>query len=100
MYNSVGYEWDEAKRIASLAKHGLNFADAGLLYESCGKQTPLAKYSGENRWRDVAVVQTHGGTLTLIYMIRESKVRVVSFRPASRKERKAYETDKIRAANY
>ena len=28
------YEWDEAKREANLAKHGLDFADADLVLES------------------------------------------------------------------
>ncbi|WP_394757395.1 hypothetical protein [Rhodoferax sp.] len=27
--------WDDAKRIANLAKHGLDFADAGEVLASC-----------------------------------------------------------------
>lgn len=29
------YEWDEAKRATNLEKHGLDFADAQLVYEFC-----------------------------------------------------------------
>ena len=87
------------KRKANLEKHGLDFADAHLVYENPGKVTLPTTYSIEKRWQDVAIVETHGATLVLIYTIRDTTVRVVSFRRASREERKSYETDQVRSAD-
>jgi uncharacterized DUF497 family protein len=43
---------------------------------------------------DLALAVIHGKLLALIYTDRGDDVRVISFRPASREERKQYEQDK------
>jgi uncharacterized DUF497 family protein len=43
---------------------------------------------------DLAMAVIRGKLLTLIYTERGGDVRVISFRPASREERKQYEQDK------
>ena len=48
--------WDEAKRKTNLEKHGLHFADAGLVYESPGKITFQSPRKGEARKQDIAMV--------------------------------------------
>jgi hypothetical protein len=83
--------WDEAKRQANLAKHGLDFADAHLVYDNPEKVTFLSPRNSEKRKMDVAIISFEGRTLSLIYMERGSDIRVISFRAASRVERKAYE---------
>jgi uncharacterized DUF497 family protein len=42
-------------------------------------------------WMDLALAVIHGKLLALIYTKREDDVRVISFRPASREERKQFE---------
>jgi uncharacterized DUF497 family protein len=42
---------------------------------------------------DVALAVVKGRLLTLIYTERDDEVRAISFRPASRTERKQYEED-------
>ncbi len=42
---------------------------------------------------DVALALVKGRLLTLVYTERDSEVRVISFRNASRTERKQYEED-------
>lgn len=86
-------EWDEAKRKANLEKHGLDFADAYLVYENPDKLTFRLPYSREERFQDLAIVQTALGMLSLVYTLRGEVIRVISFRPASRKERAIYEAD-------
>lgn len=61
------YQWDEAKRLSNLEKHGLDFADAHLVYEDPGKVTLPAAYADENRRQDMAIVEALGGTPALIY---------------------------------
>ena len=87
------YEWDEAKRSSNLAKHGLDFRDAYLVYENPDKCTYDSSRQGERRLIDLALAVIHGKLLALIYTERGEDVRVISFRPASREEREQYEQD-------
>jgi uncharacterized protein len=87
------YVWDEAKRKSNLKKHGLDFKDAYLVYESPNKCTYDASREDEFRLMDVALAVVKGRILTLVYTEQDDKVRVISFRNASRTERKQYEED-------
>jgi hypothetical protein len=84
------YEWDEAKREANLRKHGLDFWAAHLVYESPRKVTTRLKSKLEERFLDVALVELRGAILALVYTNRNGNVRFISFRHASRKERRRY----------
>ena len=88
------FVWDEAKRSSNLKKHGLDFKDAHLVYDNPEKCTYDSSRAGERRFIDVALAVIKGRLLTLIYTERGDDVRVISFRPASREERKQYEQDK------
>lgn len=83
------FEWDEAKRAANLAKHGLDFADvtavdwAGATYEP-----DLRADYGEDRMR--AFVFWDGRLHQITFTRRGKTMRVMSFRRASRKERRLY----------
>lgn len=87
------YVWDEAKRKSNLRKHGLDFRDAYLVYENPDKCTYDASRCEEFRMMDVAMVVVRGRLLTLVYTETDDAVRVISFRHASREERKQYEKD-------
>jgi uncharacterized protein len=85
------YEWDEAKREANLRKHGLDFDDADSVFENPHKVTFAIPGRGEARWLDVALVELNGVVLALVYAVRGYNVRIISFRKASRKERRIYD---------
>ena len=87
------YAWDEAKRKSNLKKHGLDFRDANLVYENSNKCTYDASRNGEYRLMDIALAVVKGRVLTLVYIEDDQDVRVISFRNASREERKRYEED-------
>ena len=87
------YVWDEAKRRSNLKKHGLDFRDADLVYENPDKCTYEASREHEYRLMDVALAVIKGKLLTLVYTENADEVRVISFRNASREERKRYEED-------
>ena len=84
------YEWDEAKREANLKKHGLDFIAAHLVYENPNKLTYRLRTLPETRLLDVALVELHGAVLALVYTMRDGNVRFISFRYASRRERRTY----------
>ena len=87
------YVWDEVKRKSNLQKHGLDFRDAHLVYENPDKCTYDASRDDEYRLMDVALAVINGRLLTLVYTEQDDNVRVISFRNASRTERKQYEED-------
>ena len=88
--NPVVYVWDERKRSANLAKHGLDFARADLVFESALKVTIESfKGGGETRFLDYAEVE--GVLLALLYTLRNDAVRIISFRPTKRRERRKYD---------
>jgi hypothetical protein len=84
------YEWDEAKREANLKKHGLDFADAWLVCENPERLTLISAQRGERRKMDLALVEVHGQLLCVVHTERGENIRVISFRRASRKERRLY----------
>jgi len=88
------FVWDETKRLSNLKKHGLDFRDAHLVYDDPNKCTYDASRYDEYRLMDVALLVIRGRLLTLVYMEIRDDVRVISFRNASREERKAYEQDR------
>ena len=81
--------WDERKRAANLAKHGLDFADASRVFESLSKFTFESARKGEGRKLDLAMVENV--LLAFVYVERRSAVRAISLRRASRAERRIYE---------
>ena len=85
------YEWDEAKREANLRKHGFDFDDADTVLENPNRITFSELGRGEARWRDLALVETVGSVLTVVYTVRGYNIRIISFRKASRKERRIYD---------
>ena len=89
------FVWDEAKRKSNLGKHGLDFKDAGLVYDNAEKCTYQSDRKSEHRLMDLAFAVVNGRLLALIYTERGDDIRVISFRPASREEREQYENDSI-----
>jgi hypothetical protein len=57
---SVMVIWDEAKRKINLEKHGLDFADAYLVYDNPDKITFQSTRKGEDRLQDIAMVAIYG----------------------------------------
>ena len=89
VYDRIAYEWDEAKRLANLSEHKLDFEDAWRVYEATDKVTYQSLYLHEERWIDLAEVE--GVVLLLVYTMRGETVRCISFRRARRgRERRIY----------
>ena len=82
--------WDEAKRIANLAKHGLDFADAGIVLESHYKLDMTVVRGSERRTQSFSYVMDQLRVLTVVHVDREGATRVISYRPASEKETEVY----------
>ena len=83
------YEWDEAKRATDLEKHGLDFTRACMVLESEYILIVDSPRKGEARQQAFACVFEALTVLTVVFVPGEQRCRIVSFRPAKRKERSA-----------
>jgi len=82
--------WDEDKRLANIAKHGLDFADAGHVLGSRYRLDVSAVRSKETRVQSFSYVMNRLAVLTVVHVDREGTLRIISFRPASDKESEIY----------
>ena len=75
--------WDEPKRLANLARHGMDFADLDEAFFEGSVIVPakLGRYAAIGRYRS-------GIILVVFVALGTEGLSVVSMRPASRKERR------------
>ena len=85
------YEWDEAKRLSNLEKHGVDFWS---IY-SFEWDTALVEHSprgGELRWVATGFI---GGRLHLVaYTQRGERRRIISLHKANGRDRRKYERER------
>ena len=74
--------WDEAKRAANLAKHGLDFADAGEVLESQYRLDIAEMRDNELRTQSFSYVMNCLRVLTVVHIDRDDATRVISYRRA------------------
>jgi uncharacterized DUF497 family protein len=85
----MNFAWDPAKRLTNLVKHGLDFTDVPRLnWDEVTILEDRRFAYGERRYWAFGVLDGH--LLMVAYTRQEDIVRVISFRRASRKERKRY----------
>jgi uncharacterized protein len=90
----VEFEWDERKREANLAKHGLDFADAELVFTEDALVLPAVRHSEP---RHVLMGPLRGRLVLVAFTWRAGRVRVISMRRASAQEQKRYAEKRLEA---
>lgn len=83
--------WDEAKRSENLHKHGFDFADASEVLDSRYRMDVAVTRGGEARVQSISYALGFLAVLTVVHTKRDGATRVISFRPASDKEREVYD---------
>ena len=78
-------EWDQRKANANLRKHGVDFADAGTVLHD--------DHAGEERFVTIGL-DALGRVLVVVYTWRAQRVRIISARSATGRERSQYEEAK------
>ena len=87
------YEWDEAKRKANIAKHGVDFALVHDFDFETAWVTADDRFAyGENR--EIALGQIGQRVYVLVFHRRGSAIRVISLRKANAREVTSYESKK------
>jgi len=88
---AVDFEWDRGKAAANLAKHGIHFADAVVVFEDDFALTIRDPRIGdEERWI-TAGMDTLGRLLVVVYTWRGQAIRLISARLSTPRERRQYE---------
>jgi uncharacterized protein len=91
------FEWDEAKNRQNLAKHGINFEAAALVFKDpYVLSDPDRVVDDEERWQTIGTI---GVLIVLVAHLwwdedGEEVIRLISARKASSAERKSYEAHK------
>ncbi|USX23777.1 BrnT family toxin [Oxalobacteraceae bacterium OTU3REALA1] len=81
------YTWDEAKRKSNLRKHGLDFADAiGVIEGKSYTEEDTRYLYGERRY--ITIGHFEGKAVVVVFTEDDDEVRIISFRPATRRERR------------
>ncbi len=85
-----GFEWDEAKANANLRKHGIDFLDAALVFDDEARLDWFddREHYQEDRFCTLGDVQ--GRIIFVAYTIRGDRIRLITARRASTKEREEY----------
>ena len=82
------FEWDEAKRLKTIAERGLDFVDAVLAFDGRPALHIPATKAGETRFVTVAPI---GGKFhTVVWTWRGDTCRIISFRRSRCEEERAY----------
>ena len=86
---AYGYEWDETKREANLAKHGIDFSEVERFEPRASVVVPDHRRDyGEDRFRAYFRMDGEGRALTFTW--RGQRIRVISLRRAREREMRRY----------
>jgi len=83
-------EFDPAKAESNLAKHGIAFADAEPVLFDPGAYTTTRVVGKETRHVTTGM-DALGRVITVVWTMRGNNHRLISARPARRKEKQHYE---------
>lgn len=86
----MAFEWDEDKNQSNLHKHGVSFETARQIF-SRPILTSVDDRKDYGEVRNISIGQTDVTTvIVVVHAEREGNIRLISARPASRKERWTY----------
>jgi uncharacterized DUF497 family protein len=85
----VQFEFDPAKSLANLAKHGIDFEQAQALWQDQDYLEIPARTQDEPRW--LVLGQVDGRVWAAIVTYRGTTVRIISVRRARQEEEAHYE---------
>jgi uncharacterized DUF497 family protein len=88
------FEWDSAKARSNFLKHGVSFEEASTVFGDPRSLTIDDPSHSQNEPRFVTLgLSLLNHVLVVVHTERHGKIRLISARLASRKERKFHEAD-------
>ena len=86
----VVFEWDRRKAEINLKRHAVDFADAVAVFSDDSAITLQDDSNGEERFVSVGL-DALGRVLVVAFSWRGERIRLISARRATRRERRQYE---------
>jgi uncharacterized protein len=91
-YPDAQFEWDEAKAIANLEKHGVSFREAREIFDDEFMQLMYDDDHSDAEERFIAIGMSKTWKLLIVvHTIRNDRFRLISARNATNSERRSYE---------
>src|SRR5262245_43322897 len=91
---SLGFEWDDKKAKQNLKKHKVSFEEASTVFGDPLSRTIPDPLHSEEEDRYVILGESHRRRLlVVVFTERRDKIRIISAREATRRERKDYEEE-------
>lgn len=88
-HQCMEFEWDEAKRLANLRKHGIDFIDVPIVFEGDIVTVEDERFNyGEQRFVTFGLLQ--GRVVAIVHTEREECIRIISARKATKYEQQIY----------
>lgn len=92
---SIAFEWDPDKATRNAAKHGVTFAEAATVFLDVGALDLLDRKHSLDEPRSIRLGRASYGAVLVVAYTRRSgpdgeSIRIISARPASRRERAAH----------
>lgn len=86
------FEWDEEKAKKNRSKHGVSFEEASTVFADALAVTIADPLHSEEEDRFISIGESERMRLLVVsFTDREDRIRIISARFASRRERKRYE---------
>lgn len=83
------FSWDATKRKINLAKHGLDFADAKIVFSGATFTFEDERFNyGEHRF--ITIGMLYGAVVVIAHTERNDEVRIISMRKATKNEQEIY----------
>jgi uncharacterized protein len=83
--------WDDVKAASNLEKHGVSFEAATYVFDDPMRFEQEDVFA-QGEYRNIVIGQVNGVLLTVVYSLPEEDLyRIISARPSTAHERKAYE---------
>lgn len=84
------YEWDADKNQKNVEKHGIDFETAKRIFDSpiVSRRDERKDYN-ETRYVSIGIID-QVAMIVVVHTSRQGRIRLISARPASRRERKIY----------
>jgi len=91
------FEWDTGKSASNFEKHSVSFAEAMTVFGDPLEVTVRDPDHSEGEFRFLSIGMSHLGRLLVVsYTEREERIRIITAREATRKERRQYEHNQQR----
>lgn len=85
------FAWDESKALTNAQKHGVSFEEAATVFADPLSLTIVDETHSDVEDHFIDIGESSGGRLlVVVYTEQDEMIRIISCRPATKAERRAY----------